>query len=139
MPIELKEMSDTELAKHIINYTDQVIQLMGRVESALKNKPTASENAAIRTEYKNLKTSIKYDKHYVELTRNKQNESVFYKVISSIIVETAVSAFTAKVNSKVDDNMLTSLYLAKMELSDGVRYSYDDLKIIADGGPLPKY
>lgn len=122
---ELKEMNQSDLAKRIIGYIDQLNVLMNLI-SFFDGNPADRET--ILNEYKDLKTVIKSDAHYVGLTQNKKKSDSFYFAISKGLCNAAAYGFTASVNSRIC-KLHSSVEIAHYRLRQC--FPYNDLQKIA--------
>jgi len=118
--MELKKMTDQELALRIIEYVQRLEKLMYDAEAILQVRGRASKYQIdyIHDEYRNLKQEINADAHYVSLMRNeKQGFNLYNSFFVPSIREASASGFKSSVNSRIDQAFFSSLEEAHYKLT----------------------
>lgn len=123
--IDYSKISDTELARRICDYYEQINSLMDRVSNYLKlKKHDAAEMNIIRSVYKSLKEQIREEAHDVQLKENENcrrtKEFICYR---DGMVEAAAFGFTQPTNSKIDFSFYSCIEEARYKIS---KYIYID-------------
>lgn len=129
MADELKDMTQKVLASRILEYVERLESLMHTISSFNGKAMKAEDRERILCEYKNLKTAIRSDAHYVGIDRNKNRNDSFYNTISRNLAEAAAWGFTAPINSRINSELHSSIEEACYKLCKG--YTRDELKRIA--------
>lgn len=130
--MELKKMSDQELAARAIGYIERIEQLQDEVGAILDGKKKSYEPDLIRVKYKRLKEEIKADAHYLDLVRNQRFGNDLYNAIfSPSIMEASAWGFESPTNSRIDHAFFSSLYEAHYKMTK--YYSFKEWKTVASG------
>jgi len=130
--VELKNMTDKELAQRMVNYIEQLENLMYDVSDILHNKlpiePYRVEN--IRSIYRRLKEDIKADAHYVSLLRNeKHGNNLYNNFFEPSIRGASAFGFVSPTNSVLNQKFFSSIEEAHYKLTK--YHGLDEWKIIA--------
>lgn len=129
MDDELKDMTQKVLANRILEYIERLEFLMSTISSFRGKEMKAEDREHILCEYKDLKTAIRADAHYVGIDRNKNRNDIFYTTISRNLAEAAAWGFISPVNSLINAKLHSSIEEAHYKLSKG--YTRDELKLMA--------
>ena len=130
--VELKNMTDKELARRMVKYIEQLENLMCDVSEIRNNKspiePYRVEN--IRDIYRKLKEDIKADAHYVGLERNKKRgHNLYNSFFDPSIREASAFGFTSPTNSAINHKFFSSIEEAHYKLTK--YHGLDEWKKIA--------
>jgi len=130
--IELKYLSEPELAARMVNYIERLKTLMGEVSNILNNRrriePYVQEQ--IRNSYKELKEEIKADAHYVSLVRNERHGNNLYcAFFVPSVQEAAAFGFTVPTNGSINHGFYSAIEEAHYKLTK--YYDLDEWREIA--------
>ncbi|WP_318617056.1 hypothetical protein [Sporosarcina sp. YIM B06819] len=115
--LDYKNLSDKELALHILQYIDRTQELMNDVSECLESKSNGTKQE-IQERYKALKNEMKKDAHYLGLSRNRVRGNYLYsRFFQPSISEAAAFGFQSPVNSKIDFNYFSSVEEAHYKLT----------------------
>jgi len=130
--VDLKNMTDKELAQRMVKYIEQLENLMCDVSDIRNSRspvePYRVEN--IRDIYKKSKEDIKADAHYMDLERNKKRGNNLYNsFLNPSIREASAYGFTSPTNSAINHKFFCSIEEAHYKLTK--YYGLDEWKKIA--------
>lgn len=115
--MELKQMSNQEIAKRVYDYFVRIEKLKEEISKRLDRTEKINEDY-VREEYKSLKDLIKSDAKHLDLLRNRpDNKNIVQSSFWWGICEASAFGFTAKCNSKIDFTMWSSLEEASYKLN----------------------
>lgn len=118
--MELDLLSDQEIAARMVDYINRTNNLFHQVSLVINGKSSDMTNKEILTEYKALKKTIQEDADWLKLSRNtKRDNSVLQTRFRWPIVEASAWGFTAKVNSRINIKLLSSIEEARYKLQKG--------------------
>jgi len=109
---ELKKMSEKELARRMIKYIKELIELRDVVADFLDSGINAdfSKIDLMQSMYKRLKEEIKADAHYVKLLQNRNQSYDLYNLFfSPSLVEASAFGFTSPNNSQINRKLYGSI------------------------------
>lgn len=113
--MDFKEMTDSELAKVMINYIGRVEHLQKVIGRYLQGNDCIL-TSQIRDEYAQLKEEIREAAHYLSLKQNSK-ESVLYKgAFEPSIREAAAFGFRVPINASVNQMMFNAVAEAYYKL-----------------------
>ena len=116
--MELKKMSDQELAQRMVNYIDRLVALHQNISDYLNKKDFAIENRTIiQAEYCALKEELSADAKYVSGTKNACGSPLYEGFFIPSIQECIAKGFQAPKNSAVNSKMSSSVYDAKFYMT----------------------
>lgn len=113
-----KSMSDSELAKIMVNYIGRVANLKRLISTYLDspNRGYVSVNN-IKEEYRVLKNELREDAHYLELQRNREGSELYLSAFAPSIREAAAFGFTVPINGAIDYKMFSAVADAHYKLT----------------------
>lgn len=116
--MDFKNMSDSELARVMVNYISRVEHLADLISKYIQgvNREYIHEER-IREEYKLLKYELRKDADYLGLSRNRNGSQLYIGVFSCSIREAAAWGFTVPVNHRIDQRMFGSVSDAHYKLT----------------------
>ena len=115
--MDYKQMTDSELARVMVNYINRVSHLMEMISRQLDGSDGGAIPAdKIRQEYKVLKDEIRRDADYLDLTRNREGSDLYMYAFSKSIREASAFGFTVASNSKVNHAMFSAVEEAHYKL-----------------------
>lgn len=104
---DLKNMPDTELAKRVIYYIDEIEAIKGLIREYNKR--------AAQARYRELKAALRADADYLSLVRNDKCGSVLYLHTISMMLRECSCHLRARVNDDLEA-ISHSLYEARWDL-----------------------
>ena len=129
--MELKHMSDQELARRMVNYIDRLIQLHNNINRYLNSHDTSVERRVIiQNEYSGLKRAIREDYEYISNSKNAGESSLYESFFIPSIEECMAKGLQAPTNSSVNASMSSSVYDARYYMT--YYHSRDDWERIAN-------
>lgn len=131
MEKDLILLSDKELSQRMVNYLDEIEQMVNEVCNFLDRKTSTIDIKTLRMRYKTLKENIKNDDHELSLSRNRRKGSDLIQHFYTPSLQGASAyGFGSPTNCTVDHKLFSSLEEARYRLR---KYkSYDDWKRIAE-------
>lgn len=116
--MDFKNMSDSELARVMVNYISRVEHLAYLISKYIQgvNREYIHEES-IREEYKSLKYELRKDANYLWLARNRDGSQLYKSAFSNSIREAAAWGFTVPVNHRIDQRMFGSVSDAHYKLT----------------------
>lgn len=106
--MDYSKMSDSELARIMVNYIGRVENLQDIIGRYLDGNNTIS-SLRIQQEYANLKEELRQDAHYIKLKRNYQGSDLYRGAFAPSISEAAACGFCVPVNGKVNFKMYSTV------------------------------
>lgn len=121
--MDYSKMSDSELARIMVNYIGRVKNLQDIIGRYLDGNNTIS-SLRIQQEYANLKEELRQDAHDIKLKRNYQGSELYRGAFAPSISEAAASGFCVPVNGRVNFKMYSTVSDALYKLTK--YYSFDE-------------
>ena len=115
--MELKLMSDQELARRMVNYIERLERLYKEISNFIERKD--ADAGYIRCEYAALKAAIRSDADYVNKQRNREGSDLYMGNFVPYIEEADAFGFTVRVNGKIDFSMYSAVKEAHYRLTKG--------------------
>lgn len=109
-------MTDSELAKVMVNYIGRVEYLQYTIGRYLEGNNCISESQ-IRSEYAQLKEELREDSHYLSLKRNLKGSALYEGAFEPSIREASAFGFTVSVNAAVNQLMYNAVAEAQYKLT----------------------
>lgn len=113
--MELKKMSDQELAQRMVDYIERLDQLAHEISNYIECK--AADAEYIKREYRALKQAIRQDSDYVSKQRNKDGSELYIYYFSPYMKEADAEGCTVPVNARIDFNMFSAVRTAHYKLT----------------------
>lgn len=114
--MDFKMMTDSELAKIMVNYIGQIehlLDIMGRYLEGNDNIPAEK----IKRTYANLKEELRKDAHYLGLERNRDGSSLYRGVFMPSIREAAAFGFDVPINNTINQRMYSAVEEAHYKMT----------------------
>lgn len=116
--MDYKNMSDSELAKVMVNYINRTAHLKKLIANHMDGSDGGSVSVdKIKEEYAQLKKEIRDDADYLYLVKNRDNRPIYMGAFSPSIREAAAFGFMVKINHRVDQEMFNSVAEAHYKLT----------------------
>lgn len=116
--MDYKNMKDSELASVMVDYINRVEHLQNLIASYLDtSKFNAIFSQQIKDLYKQLKTELCEDAHYLELVQNRSGSVLYKSAFIPSIREAVAFGFTTPVNHKIDQKMFNAVAEAYYRLT----------------------
>lgn len=123
--LDLKKLSEKELAKRLLDYINRAEQLENAISDFMNSKRDDSD--VIRKTYKELKDAINKEYKYLSKVSSDcmDNISVVHNCYKSGVMEASAKGFTVRSNCIINQNMFNSVeealyymgyYMQKCEL-----------------------
>ncbi len=106
--MDYKTMSDSELAKVMVDYIERVNKLYDLIGAYLTNRESRSV-VLIRESYKQLKNELREVYHYLDLTCNRKGSELYKNAFTKSIREAVAYGFTAPVNATINSAFCSSV------------------------------
>ena len=113
--MELKKMTDQELAQRMVNYIERLERLVHEISNYIEHK--TSDAAYIKSEYRLLKQAIRTDAEYMRKQRNREGSELYMYYFMPYIHEADAEGFTVPVNAKIDFSMFSAANTALYKLT----------------------
>lgn len=126
--MELKNLSDRELALRMVNYIERSKRLAREISKCIERKEADVEY--IKCEYRALKTAIRTDSDYVRKQRNQTGSQLYMYNFSPYIKEADAEGFTVPVNAQINFHMFSAVNTAHYKLTKC--WSLDEWKKAAE-------
>ena len=114
--MDFKEMTDSELAKVMINYIGRVEHLQNVIGRYLQGNDCIPASQ-IRDEYAQLKEELREDAHYLSLKQNSKGSDLYMGAFEPSIREASAFGFTVSINAKVNQMMFNAVAEAHYKLT----------------------
>lgn len=114
--MDFKKMTDSELAKVMINYIRRVGHLQDVIGRYLQGNDCISASR-IKDEYVHLKEELRKDAHYLSLKQNSKGSDLYMGAFEPSISEAAAFGFTVPVNASVNQKMFNAVAEAHYKLT----------------------
>ena len=129
--MDLKKLSDKEIALRMINYITRAIELENKISTYMHSKITTQDEADdIKNLYKELKKDVQADAKYMNICDNKKGSDMYTHFFVPSIKEASVYGFAVLVNGQINLKMYDAVDEAHTRFTD--YYSLDDWKRIAE-------
>ena len=129
--MELKRMTDAQLARRIINYVERIDKLKMAISQYIENNHRSDAlHDYIRSEYRQLKNELREDARYVDLQRNKVGSTLYMTNFMGSISEASAWGFLVPLNARINQQFYSSVADARYKLTKYI--SLDRWKQIAD-------
>lgn len=114
--MDFKKMTDSELAKVMVNYIGRVGHLQGVIGRYLQGNDCIS-TSQIKAEYAQLKEELREDAHYLSLKQNSKGSDLYMGAFEPSISEAAAFGFIVPVNTSVNQKMFNTVAEAHYKLT----------------------
>lgn len=114
--MDFKKMTDSELAKVMVNYIGRVEHLQNIISWYLQGNECIS-TSQIKAEYAQLKEELREDAHYLSLKQNSKGSDLYMGAFEPSISEAAAFGFTVPVNVSVNQKMFNAVAEAHYKLT----------------------
>lgn len=114
--MDFKKMTDSELAKVMVNYIGRVGHLQGVIGRYLQGNDCIS-TSQIKAEYAQLKEELREDAHYLSLKQNSKGSDLYMGAFEPSISEAAAFGFIVPVNTSVNQKMFNAVAEAHYKLT----------------------
>lgn len=106
--MDFKNLSDCELAEIMVNYINRVAHLQYMIANYLDGTGNGAITAEhIKNVYRQLKSEIREDAHYLSLQRNSKGSNMYMYYFKPSILGADAYGFTVSVNAPVDGRMFS--------------------------------
>lgn len=113
--MELKQMSDQQLAQRMVNYIERLEKLMHEISNYIELKD--ADTGYIKCEYRALKEAIRADSDYVRKQRNQNGSQLYVYYFMPYIKEADAFGFMVPVNGRIDSKMFSAVSEAHYKLT----------------------
>lgn len=114
--MDFKKMTDSELAKVMVNYIGRVEHLQNIISWYLQGNDCIS-TSQIKAEYAQLKEELREDAHYLSLKQNSKGSDLYKGSFAPSIREAAAFGVTVSVNANVNQTMFNAVAEAHYKLT----------------------
>lgn len=114
--MDFKKMTDSELAKVMVNYIGRVGHLQDVIGRYLQGNDCIS-TSQIKAEYAQLKEELREDAHYLSLKQNSKGSDLYMGAFEPSISEAAAFGFIVPVNTSVNQKMFNAVAEAHYKLT----------------------
>lgn len=114
--MDFKIMTDSELAKIMVNYIGRIeslLDIIGRYLEGNDNIPVGN----IKRIYADLKEELREDDHYLRLERNRDGSSLYMRAFVPSIREAAAFGFNVSINSTINQRMYSAVEEAHYKMT----------------------
>lgn len=116
--MELKNMTDSELAEVMVNYINRVEHLARMISEYIQGvNREYIQKERISNEYKMLKEELRKDADYLYLARNRNGSYLYMNAFSRSIREASAFGFTVPINHRIDQEMYGAVADARYKLT----------------------
>lgn len=115
--MELKHMSDQELARRMVNYIERLERLYREISNHIEHKE--ADAGYIKCEYAALKSAIRSDADYVSKQRNREGSLLYTSNFTPYIQEADAFGFAVPTNARIDFKMFSTVKEAHYKLTKG--------------------
>ena len=130
--MELKRMSDKQLAKRIVDYVERIDELERAISQYIHANNRPDELITyIRYEYRQLKEELREDAHYVDLLKNREGSTLYMAEFSGSISEASAWGFREPINARINQQFYSAVADARYKLTK--YFSLARWKEIANG------
>lgn len=114
--MDFNEMTDSELAKRMVNYILRVEHLQSIISNYLNGNDNISV-LQIRREYSELKEELREDAHCLGLKKNYTGSELYMGAVAPSIKEAAANGFRTPIHSAISQMMYNSVAEAQYRLT----------------------
>ena len=114
--MDFKKMTDSELAKVMVNYIGRVGHLQDVIGRYLQGNDCIS-TSQIKAEYAQLKEELREDAHCLSLKQNSKGSDLYMGAFEPSISEAAAFGFIVPVNTSVNQKMFNAVAEAHYKLT----------------------